>query len=281
MSTAKTNAEMLKTIKQYNKTEREKKAVKEGLSTAAKFIEFLENQISLGFNNDEYLKPALSLSTPVSKRKSPIKSKIIKVRPIVHIVDVIDKSGSMSGGKDDAAVKGINMGVKMLREDISEVNYTYTLCDFSDTIIFRNSMVSLDDAKPLKAGTRLSTSLYDAIGETINLILESKQPDDKVLVNIYTDGQENSSKKFNAYQIAGLIEKLSNEGWTFTFVGTVNDVAYAQKNLKFHDSNTLVHDNTEKGIRGSMVTNSVSRSAYSAKVVAGEDVSKGFYKNIE
>lgn len=276
----KTNAEMLKSIKQYNKTDREVKAKKEGFATAAKFILFLENQISLSFGDMEYLKPHPALSTP-NKKKSPIKTKIIGGRPVIHIVDIIDKSGSMAGGKDTAAVLGINKGVELLIKEAAEVDFTYTLCDFSDTIIFRNKMASLDSVTPLKKGTRNSTSLYDAIGETVDLIKESINPTDKVLVNIYTDGQENSSRKFRANQIAQLIEELSECGWTFTFVGTAGDVAYAQKNLKFHDSNTLVHDNTERGISGSMVTNSVSRTAYSAKVVAGEDVSKGFYKNIE
>jgi hypothetical protein len=276
----KTNAEMLKSIRQYNKTEREKKALKEGFATSALFIAFLENQISLGFGNDIYSKPNIALKTPSTQKKSPIKTKIIG-RPVIHIVDIIDKSGSMAGGKDDAAVKGINMGVAALKEDTAEVDYTYTLCDFSDTIIFRNSMVNLDVVKPLGRGTRNSTSLYDAIGETVQLVTIGKKHEDKVLVNIYTDGQENSSKKFRAHDISNLIEQLSEQGWTFTFIGTAGDVAYAQRNLKFHESNTLVHDNTEMGFMGAMHTNSVSRSNYSSKAAAGEDVSKGFYKDIK
>jgi hypothetical protein len=274
----KTNAEMLKSIKQYNKTDREVKAKKEGFNSAADFIFYLGNQVLLGFGSNTYSSPGVALAP---NKSSAIKTKVIGERPVIHIVDVIDKSGSMSGGKDQAAVKGINMGVKALREDTAEVDYTYTLCDFSDNIVFRNTMCKLDQITPLREGTRNSTALYDAIGKTIDLIKESKQDSDKVLVNIYTDGQENSSRKFSANQIAQLIEQLSECGWTFTFIGTAGDVAYAQRNLKFHESNTLVHDNTPASMARGMHVNSVARSAYSSKVVAGEDVSTGFYKDIK
>ena len=277
----KTNVEMLKSIKQYNKTDREVKAKKEGFESSARFILFLENQISLGFGDMEYLKPNLALGNPPAKATTKKPKITVAYRPVIHVVDVIDKSGSMAGGKDSAAVKGINMGVEMLKKDTAEVDYTYTLCDFSDTIIFRNSMVSLDEAKPLKTGTRGSTSLYDAIGDSIQKIRGSKGENDKVLVNVYTDGQENSSSRYNAKEISQLIEELSSQGWTFTFIGTVGDVQYAQRNLKFHDSNTLTHDNTAESMSRGMQVNSVARSAYSTKVAAGEDASQGFYKNIE
>jgi uncharacterized protein YegL len=277
----KTNAEMLKSIRQYNKTEREKKALKEGFATAALFITFLENQISLGFGAMEFLRPTVGSSAPSEKKTSPIKTKVIGDVPTIHVADVLDSSGSMAGGKIAAAIKGINIGVEGLKSDKEKVNYTYTLCDFSDSSIFRHITAPLSQVEVFKGHTRGSTSLYDAIGDTISHIKDMAKPEDKVLVNIYTDGEENSSRRYRAEQIAGLISELSEKGWTFTFIGTQRDVEFAQSKLKFDMSNTLVHDNTARGMGSAFTTNSVARSAYSSKVSKGEDVKTGFYKDIK
>lgn len=283
MST-KTNAEMLKTIKQYNKTVRDDKAKKEGFSDAAMMIAYLQSFVNNGLGSKEYIplnapaKPAKAprvRKTPTGKITKPI------VRPLIHVVDVLDSSGSMSGGKYDAATKGINIGIKDLKTDKAEVDYTYTMCDFSDDIRFPHVTVPLTSVETFRGRTRNSTSLYDAIGETIQKVSQAKGSDDKVLVNIYTDGQENSSKFYRADQISKMIEELSTQGWTFTFIGTAGDVRYAQDKLKFHASNTLVHDNTAESLARGMSVNSVARSTYSTKVAAGEDVSKDFYKEIE
>lgn len=284
----KTNAEMLKSIKQYNKTVRENKAKKEGFSDSITMITYLNRFITAGLGNEPYSSPLLKATpkdpakgTPPSKPVKKVKAVVSAARPVIHVVDILDASGSMSGEKYRAAVTGINMGVANLKKDTAPVDYTYTLCDFSNDIIFRQTTENLVNVGVFKGQTRGATALYDAIGDSVDAVKNVFKDGDKVLVNIYTDGQENSSRRFRAQGIASLIEELSKCGWTFTFIGTQYDVEYAQRNLKFDISNTLVHDNTGAGITGSMVTNSVARSAYSAKVVAGEDVSKGFYKDIE
>jgi hypothetical protein len=122
--------------------------------------------------------------------------------------------------------------------------------------------------------------LFDAIGKSVESLKPNLQPGDKVLVNIYTDGQENSSRHFTAEAINTLIKALSETGWTFTFIGTKEDVAYAQSRLSFKASNTLIYDGTAKGLEKSFMVNNVSRSAYSSAVADGLDVSEGFFKDI-
>jgi len=269
----KTNAEMLKSFKSYNKVAREGKAKKEGFMSAATMIFHLEHQISSGRGNDPYISPEGDVHlTPTKKVSSD--------RTTIHVVDILDASSSMSGAKYEAATKGINMGVKALKEDTANVDYTYTLCDFSNDIIFRHKMSKLKEVNNFNGITRGATALYDAIGDSINLIKESIGVTDKVLVNIYTDGEENASRSFTAKHIAQAIEDLSKGNWTFTFIGTKPDVERAQHYLKFDISNTLVHDNTGAGMEKSFRENSVARSSYSSKVEKGEDVSKGFYKDI-
>ena len=283
MSSTKSNSDMLKAIRGYNKEAREKKAKREGFTSAAQMIAHLEGQIKLGKGSLPYSPIA---STPVDKTKTTSSSKSSSPKntanswPTIHVVDVVDKSGSMSGSKDSASVKGVNSGVDSLVNDTADVHYTYTLCDFADDIIFRNVLAPLNEVKPLKAGTRGSTALFDAIGKSIEHVKPSVKTGDKVLVNIYTDGQENASRSYNAGAINTLIKTLSEVGWTFTFIGTDADVRYVQQNLSVHESNTLVHDNTAESMSKAFTANSAARSSYSAKVSAGEDVSVGFYKDI-
>jgi uncharacterized protein YegL len=274
----KTNAEMLKAIKQYNKTAREDKAKKEGFKNATEMIKLLDLLVTAGKGSLPF--KGASVVVPQEKKKPIVKVKV-GVKPTIHVIDVLDSSGSMSGGKIAAAIKGVNHGIETIKNDKVDVNYTYTLCDFSDDLIFRYTLADLKTVSNFRGGTRGSTALYDAIGKSVALVKPSVKDTDKVLVNIYTDGEENTSRRFRANDIASLIEELSKVGWTFTFIGTQRDVDFAQRNLKFDISNTLVHDNTPESLSRGMQVNSVSRSAYSSKVAAGEDVSKGFYKDIE
>jgi hypothetical protein len=299
MGNTKTNSEMLHALRTYNKVARESKATKEGFKSAKDMDSYLEGEINDGRGDDFFSPRSKSSKTPSSSKKSSSSSKSssstkcsgtsssssdTKSTPcggsIIHIVDILDSSGSMYGPKINAAIKGINHGVKDLQTDKNPVSYTYTLCDFSEDIIFRQVMTRIHMVPLFEGETRGSTSLFDAIGRTIELVGEKWNKGEKVLVNIYTDGQENSSRHFTADKIDTLIKSWSECGWTFTFIGTANDVAYAQSRLSIKDSNTLVYDGTAKGLEKSFVANSTARSNYSSKVSRGEDVSEGFYKDI-
>lgn len=286
---------MLKCIKQYNKEAREVKAKKEGFNSASEMISYLEGLVSKGKGGTSYNTPTIKTpsgrhsgidSKPSSKSKTPASTKApAKVTssrdlPTIHVVDILDASGSMSGLKIKNAIIGINKGITALKVDTAKVKYTYSLTDFSDNFIFKYVTVPLSGVSEFNTTSRGSTALFDAIGKTVEKVKSSVKKDHKVLVNIYTDGQENSSREFNATAINTLIKSLSEQGWTFTFIGTKSDVEYAQSMLSIHDSNTLVYDGTGAGLEKSLNKTVQSRSMYSAKVSAGEDVSKGFYKDI-
>ena len=299
MGKTKTNSEMLHALRQYNKTAREVKAVKEGFTSAKDMDDYLSGEIKDGRGSNFFSNPYNKSKAPCpTTTKAPSASKGSKTpkssplssptntpsptgsRPTIHIVDILDSSGSMSGPKISAAVEGINHGVRTLQTDTTDVNYTYTLTDFSEDVIFRHVMVPISDVPRFKGETRGSTALFDAIGKTAERLSPFVKSEDKVLINIYTDGQENCSRWFNAETINKLIQFRSDFGWTFTFIGTEKDVAFAQRMLSIKDSNTLVYDGTAKGLEKSFVANTSARSNYSSKVSRGEDVSEGFYKDI-
>ena len=200
----------------------------------------------------------------------------------IHIVDVLDCSGSMSGAKIRNATKGINEGIAELKTNTENVKYTYSVCDFASRgdINYKHFIKNINKVQSnLSFNSRGMTALYDAIGETILAIKKEIKRADKVLVNIYTDGGENGSRDFDKGDIAELI-KSTKDQITVTFIGTEDDTRNMIRNLNIDESNTLSYDGTAAGLDASLQNTRSSRVGYATAVSKGEDVSKGFYKQL-
>lgn len=198
----------------------------------------------------------------------------------IHVVDILDVSQSMTGGKIQNATKGINAGIRDLKKDES-VKYTYSLCAFSSSVDFYHKQADIQTVNEVSFSARGMTALRDAIGDTLTYLKDNVKSTDKVLVNIYTDGEENASRRYSSTQIEQLTETLQAQNFTITFIGTENDVATVVKDFKIKSSNTLAYDGTAKGLGETITSTLQSRSSYAVSALAGEDVSGGFYKNIK
>lgn len=274
----KNRSDELKSFIKLNKVSREKKAKKLGFISADAYRNYLEGKPS----NPTGGQSTDALKTGGTKSKKASASKPSSVGVVIHVVDILDRSGSMSGSKVRAAANGINEGLVNMKKGEEGVTYTHTLCEFSD-----NHRVTIYPLRKVTAVSKLghetygSTALFDAIGKTVTAIRDKVKPGEKVLINIYTDGEENNSRYYSANQIKELIDDLSLKGYTFTFIGTEKDVKYVNKTLNIDMSNTLAYDGTGKGLERGMAATNVARTAYVNDVKAGKDVSKGFYKNIQ
>lgn len=254
--------DLLSSFKKSNKDRKLKLANKAGYNTIEEYQEYLSKQITSFVVKDVF------------------KEKISTKKLTIHIVDIIDCSGSMDGLKIKAAVEGINKGIIKLKQD-KVANYTYTLCDFSyhNDINFSIIKSNISKVEPISFIARGQTALYDAIAKTLHLLKSDLKKDEKVLVNIYTDGGENGSKSYSAQNVSDLIKSL--EGiFTVTFIGTEFDTKTVIRNLNIDESNTLVYDGSAKGLEETMNMTLSARSNYSQSVSEGKDVTKGFYKNI-
>ena len=258
------NQELSK-FRKFNKKAREVRAKRLGFQSAAAYIAFL-----LGGGS---VVPVVG----IPKKAKNVKAILSPEIPTIHIVDIADKSGSMAGGKDRATVTGINKGLNELRTNVDGVNYTYTYCRFDSVVYVEQVAVHPDKAQDIRERTGGMTALWDAIGMTVVALKPHVKEGDKVLINIYTDGEENSSKKYNSRDIKEMITDLSAKGWTFTFIGTEYDVNTIVAKINIHISNTRSYDGTAAGLQASMHTNSVSRSKYVQKVKNKEDVSVGYF----
>jgi hypothetical protein len=140
-----------------------------------------------------------------------------------YIGMVVDKSGSMATVVDDV-IGGFNMWLERLREADAGERAVVSFTLFDTVVEERNTLANLAAVLPLDRQSYIpggNTALLDAAYTTIKKLEESVTPDDRALVLIITDGQENSSVEINREQLRTLIAELTNRGnWTFAYLGS-------------------------------------------------------------
>ena len=93
------------------------------------------------------------------------------------------------------------------------------------------------DAQPIKHTRPLGpddyrpggrTPLYDAIGATVRRAEKNSRAEkENVVIIIFSDGEENSSRRDNQFTVTKMIEEKKEEGWAFVFMGANID-AFAE-----------------------------------------------------
>lgn len=202
-------------------------------------------------------------------------------KPKIHNVIILDSSSSMHGSKYQSAQLGIIEEFKALNND-TNAEYTHTLVEFGTLLYSHFTMIpnptsALIQWKNAQMGM---TALYDAIGHTLQEIKSKVKDGEKVLVKIFTDGQENVSRWFTAKTIAELIKDVEGRGFTITFEGTKFDTDTIIRTIGISSTNVHVHDNTAEGITRGVKARIQSTMFYSKAVADGEDVTIGFYSKL-
>jgi hypothetical protein len=121
------------------------------------------------------------------------------------------------------------------------------------------------------------TPLLDAIGygiEKVKGFHGDKLGDDnlKIIVTIYTDGSENSSKKWDRSAIKKMLDHFQSDGkWTFTFVGcgSFDNVAATSATLGISSANTVAVADTDFGRMEASTKISTSYMSYARSVKSG------------
>lgn len=141
---------------------------------------------------------------------------------------IIDESGSMAVIKREALM-GLNETletVRKMQELHQELEQRVTLITFDSShkrYVFDNVPASATrDLTGMDYRPGGATPLYDAIGMGVSKLNAQTTADDNVLVTIITDGLENCSVEYNLKMVKTLIEKLKQQHWTFTLIGTDN-----------------------------------------------------------
>jgi hypothetical protein len=137
----------------------------------------------------------------------------------LHIVSILDRSGSM-GGTETEVIGAYNAFItdqkKLASEKKIKIKTTLVLFDNSYEEVYSKVPVELTPELTRETYyTRGMTAYFDAIGKTI-AAFEGKK---KVIFFIETDGQENASREYTAAGVKALVEQKKADGWDFNFVG--------------------------------------------------------------
>lgn len=254
--------------KKANTDAKKKMVISYGFKSEAEFLTFL--------GADSISDPNIPLPTDSKKKKRVV----VGTPPVLHNVYILDASGSMAGGKIRSALSGINEEIQALQKHPDAKYTTQTITDFSGSgdVQLRTWKTPIKDEGEFNCKTRGLTALLEAIGMCLTRLLREHKDGEKVLVKIFTDGEENnSSSEWAGAVVPNLIKDCEAKGFVITFVGTSNDVAHAVKVLHVKQSNTLVHDNTAEGVTKSFKKSIGATVSYRAATTKGTDTLENFF----
>jgi len=150
----------------------------------------------------------------------------MKNKSRIHYLIVLDESGSMDAIKD-TVISSYNEQVEYISKIDTKKRVKVSLCTFNDTVRMHSWKVApkaLDKLTYLSYRPDSCTALYDAIGMSVERMLEERIRKDELVLIVFTDGMENASRHYNSFQIDRILGKLESEGHTIKFVCTEGDV---------------------------------------------------------
>lgn len=253
----KDSNQLLKDFIKSNQTRRQQLATKAGFNTP-----------------DEYKEYLVSLITGALPISAGGNSTLVK--PTIHLVDLLDSSGSMAGGKYTNATRGITEGLNEFRLE-TQVSYTYSLVEFvqSNKTIEHQYVGSLNLHPSFYGAIGGNTPLYYTLANTLTKLQQVIPNGEKVLVKVYTDGGNNTMFEY-ANTARNLINQLK-DSYTVTLVGPASEVQQAIRELGLDESNTLAVEDNARGFETAFKMSRGATMSYTASVLKGEDVSVGFY----
>lgn len=195
----------------------------------------------------------------------------------LHLVLIIDESGSMSSIKKDT-VGGLDSLIQEQKAADGEV--TVTTSFFNSKTRNIHDFVKIGEVNSFENIYKPSgcTALLDAVGTTIDSVGETlsnmKEEDrpSKVMVVISTDGLENSSTEFTKDAIR---EKIKHQqdvySWEFVFIGANQDSFAEAGKLGISASSTMNYAYSNEGAHSAYA--SISRGVLESRTC---DFSKSF-----
>ncbi|MFZ4594230.1 MAG: hypothetical protein ACOYOF_08235 [Verrucomicrobiaceae bacterium] len=194
---------------------------------------------------------------------------------LTEIAYILDRSGSMKS-MQEPAVAAFNDFIKTQLDVPGDARLT--LIQFDDAYEVPVSAMFIQDVPQLTAGTytpRGSTALLDAIGRTIKetdrriTALSDGDKPGKVILAIFTDGEENASREYSAKHISDLIRLYRDtKGWEFLFLAANQDAIASAAAMQMNTHNSANVMFCEAGIKS-------TGSAMSRKVRAMRMKSSG------
>ena len=204
-----------------------------------------------------------------------------------EIIFVIDKSGSMGNLVGDT-IGGFNGFIESQKALDGKATLTTVL--FDTTWKTLHDGIDIHEIKPMTTADYSAyggTAMLDAIGETINRVQDrhdelGEEKPDNVLFVITTDGEENSSRKFNKSQIEKMIKHQTNgHNWKFMFLGANMDAVKEANNIGIWREYGVSYTYTPRGVDAVYNTLSYTASAVRCDSLSNDFNLKNVYTEIE
>ena len=173
-----------------------------------------------------------------------------------------------------AAINGMNETVQSIRD--AQIKYEdqelfITLVSFNSSEIKTiYDCAPVADVKELTGKEYIPSSLtplYDAMGQSLNALRTQVISNDKVLVTIITDGEENSSREYDGPAIKALVEELKGAGWVFAYIGANQDAVYVAQTISV--TNVMNFQATDYGTSNMLCKLKKSRNRMWDKISEG------------
>lgn len=191
----------------------------------------------------------------------------------IHNLIILDESGSMESIKR-AAINGMNETVQSIRDaqkKHEDQEHIVSLVSFNSSEI-----KGIYDCVPVAEVKELTdkeyvpnccTPLYDAMGLSLNHLRAKVNDEDKVLVTIITDGEENSSTEYNSAAIKALVDSLKEKGWVFAYIGANQDVLKVAQTISV--TNVMNFSSTDFGTSSAIASLRKSRDRMFSRIADG------------
>ena len=166
-----------------------------------------------------------------------------------ELVFLLDRSGSMAGLEKDT-VGGFNAMLKKQALQPGKILVTAVLFDHQRQVLYDRR--ELSQVRPMTEQdywVRGSTALLDAVGETVRITRnhQARDPAERTIFVITTDGLENASTRYTRPQVRAMIEDCP-ESWEFLFLGANMDAGEQGGSLGIRQENTATCCNDSRGV---------------------------------
>lgn len=126
------------------------------------------------------------------------------------IINVIDMSSSMRQLKD-TVISEYNLFLNETKQNTNDIRWTSILFNNKVDVLNDDSVVNILDLQDIDYSPDASTSLLDAIGHACRKIVDNTVEYNDIVMNIFTDGNENSSKNYTYVSVNDLLESIKNK----------------------------------------------------------------------
>jgi hypothetical protein len=184
---------------------------------------------------------------------------------MVHVGIVLDRSGSMEDCRADA-IGAVNSYLRQVKNDRQlEAKISLIIFDSQSIDVIRDRLPVADcaDLEPGEYQPRAQTPLLDAVGHGVSLLDKSKQPGERSILAIMTDGLENASHEYTKDTIKALLDRKQKEdGWLVLYLGAGHDAWHQARGMGLHAGNVAAF--SKQHISASMASVATRARRYAA-----------------